>query len=270
MPQETEIQKLPAQPTVSPTASTTLPTTQLFDQALVFQQAQNWDASLEAYQKLLDQSTGEMSNLQASVVYHNMSTSAFEKGDVLKAYIWSKKALWLNPKNQSAQDSYSHYSKKVEIPVIAHQITNQDYFRSGITKVPLDAWLTISLIFSLVTLWLFFKNILIIKKNILENNFAAQKKWPIFVVLFITFVMLSASYVSYQDSYTMRALVIAEKAQVQTAPGENKPVIFELQTGQELEVLRFDQGYFQVRYPGAFSGWIKKTQLEILSLTFGQ
>ena len=104
----------------------------------------------------------------------------------------------------------------------------------------------------------------------LENNFSAQKKWPAFVALFFTFAMLSASYVSFQDAYTTRALVIAEKAQVQTAPGENKPIIFELQSGQELEVLNFDQGYFQVRYPGAFSGWIKKTQLEILSLTFGQ
>ena len=83
-------------------------------------------------------------------------------------------------------------------------------------------------------------------------------------------LMLSGSYIRYQDLVTTRALVISEKAQVQTAPGENKPVIFELQSGQELEVLRADQGYFQVRYPGAFSGWIKKTQLEILSLSFGQ
>lgn len=262
MPQETEIQNVPTQTTVS--------FTQLFDQALVHQQAQKWDDSLEAYQKLLDQSTNGMSNSQASVIFHNMSTSAFEKGDFLKAYVWSKKALSLNPKNQLAQDSLSHYSKKVEIPVIPHQISNLDYVKSGISKVPLDAWLVMSLILAFATLWLFFKNILLNRKNILENNFSTQKKWPAFAALFFALVILSASYVSFQDTYTTRALVIAEKAQVQTAPGENKPIIFELQSGQELEVLKFDQGYFQVRYPGAFSGWIKKTQLEIMSLTFGQ
>ena len=262
MPQETEIQNVPAQTTVS--------FTQLFDQALVLQQAQKWDASLETYQKLLDQSTSSMSNSQASVIFHNMSTSAYEKGDYLKAYIWSKKALSLNSKNQLAKESFNHYSKKVEIPIIPHQISNLDYVKSGISKVPLDAWLAFSLILAFATLWLFFNNILLSKKNLLENNFSAQKKWPTFVALFFTLLVLSASYVSFEDAYTTRALVIAEKAQVQTAPGENKPVIFELQAGQELEVLKIDQGYFQVRYPGAFSGWINKTQLEILSLTYGQ
>lgn len=262
MPQESEIQNGPAQTTVS--------FSQLFDQALVLQQAQKWDASLETYQKLLDQSTNDMSNSQASVIFHNMSTSAYEKGDFLKAYIWSKKALSLNSKNQLALESFGHYSKKVEIPIIPHQISNLDYVKSGISKVPLDAWLVLSLTLLFATIWLFFKNVLLSKKNMLENNFSAQKKWPAFVALFFTFAMLSASYVSFQDAYTTRALVIAEKAQVQTAPGENKPIIYELQSGQELEVLNFDQGYFQVRYPGAFSGWIKKTQLEILSLTFGQ
>lgn len=262
MPQESEIQNVPAQTTVS--------FTQLFDQALALQQAQKWDESLETYQKLLDQSTSSLSNSQASVIFHNMSTSAYEKGDYLKAYIWSKKALSLNSKNQLAQESFNHYSKKVEIPIIPHQISNLDYVKSGISKVPLDAWLAFTLILAFTTLWLFFKNILLNKKNMLENNFAAQKKWPTVVALFFTLAMLSATYVSFEDAYTTRALVIAEKAQVQTAPGENKPVIFELQSGQELEVLKLDEGYFQVRYPGAFSGWIKKTQLEILSLTFGQ
>lgn len=262
MPQENEIQNVPAQTTVS--------FTQLFDQALVLQQAQKWDDSLTTYQKLLDQSTEGLSNSQASVIFHNMSTSAFEKGDFLKAYIWSKKALSLNPKNQLAQESLTHYSKKVEIPIIPHQITNLDYVNSGISKVPLDAWLLLSLILAFTTLWLFFKNILLNKKNILENNFTVQKKWPLLVALFSSLAVLSGSYVSFQDASTTRALVIAEKAQVQTAPGENKPIIFELQAGQELEVLKLEQGYFQVRYPGAFSGWIKKPQLEILSLTFGQ
>lgn len=262
MPQESEIQNPPAQATVS--------FTQQFDQALALQQAQKWDESLETYKKLLDESTSALSDSQASVIFHNMSTSAYEKGDYLKAYIWSKKALSLNSKNQLAQESFSHYSKKVEIPIIPHQISSLDYVKSGISKVPLDVWLAFTLILALATLRIFFKNILLKKKNMLENNFAVLNKWPTIVALFFTLVMLSASYVSFEDTYTMRAMVIADKAQVQTAPGENKPIIFELQSGQELEVLKFEQGYFQVRYPGAFSGWIKKTQLEILSLTFGQ
>lgn len=262
MPQENEIQKNSMQANVS--------YTQAFEQALALQQQQKWDASIEAYQKLLDQSVKEMSASQASVIYHNMSSSAYEKGDLLKAYIWSKKSLSISPSNQIAQKSFAEYSKKVETPIIAHQITNLDYFKSVISKAPLDTWLILSLILIFSTTWLALKNTLTRKKNMLANNFSALPKWPLFLIAAICLLVISTTYIAHQEASTPRALVIAEKAQVQTAPGENMPVIFEAQAGLEIEVLKFEQGYFQVRYPGAFSGWIKKEQLEILSLAFEQ
>lgn len=234
------------------------------------QREQNWDGSLQSYKELLDNNLNEMSEIQASVVYYNMSTSAFEKGDLLKAYIWSKKSLALNPKNELAQQAFAQYSKKVEIPVISHQTTNLDYAKSVVSKLSLDVWVLFSLILIFSSLWFLIKNILNSKKNRLANDFSVVKKWPAVSALLATLLVLSITYIRFQDHFTVRALVVAEKAQIQTAPGDNKPVIFELQAGQELEVLKSDDEYFQVRYPGAFSGWIKKVQVELLSLTFEQ
>lgn len=262
MPQENETHKSSFQADVS--------YTQAFDHALALQQQQKWDSSLEAYQKLLDQSVMELNASQASAIYHNMSTVAYEKGDLLKAYIWSKKSLSLNPSNQLAQDSFAQYSKKIEIPTIAHQITNFDNFKSIVSKISLDAWLVLSLILIFSTLRLALKNILIRKKNLLANNFHTPSKLPLFLTTTLCLFVISMTYIRYQEAKTLRALVIVEKAQVQTAPGENMPIIFEAQAGLEIEVLKFEQGYFQVRYPGAFSGWIKKAQLEILGLAFEQ
>ena len=262
MAQENEVQQNSVQASVS--------ITQLFDQALALQQQQKWDASLEAYQKLLDQSPKEMGIFQASVVYHNMSTIAYAKGNFLNAYVWSKKSLSLSPNNQLARESFTLYSKKFEVPVIAHQITNLDYFKKFISIFPLDIWLSLSLVLIFTTLWLALKNIFIRKKNQLADNFSNPKKWPTISVAIVTILILSGTYIYYNDVSTLRAIVTAEKAQVQTAPGENKPVIFEAQAGLELEVLNFDQGYYHVRYPGAFSGWVSKKQLEILSLVFEQ
>lgn len=267
MPQENESTSNSAENT-TPASNSSY--TQLFDQALSLQQQKNWDESLTTYQKLLDQSLVQMNSSQASVVYHNMSTIAFEKTDYLKAYAWSKKAVVLNPGNQLARESLEVFSKKFEVPVVARQISSYDYLKKEVSKLPLDAWILLSLVLIFVTVWLALKAFLTNKKNQLAENFLKAPKWPIYIALIVSLLIISITYVRYLDSSTPRAIVIADTAQVQTAPGENKPVIFEAQAGLELEVLKFDQGYFQIRYPGAFAGWINKTQLEILSLSFEQ
>lgn len=259
MPQENEIH---SQASVS--------NAQLFNQALALQQQQNWDTALVAYQTLVIQSLKNMSTSQASVVYHNMSTIAYEKGDLLKAYIWSKKSLALNSNNQPARQSLEQYSKKIEIPVIARQITNFDNFKSAIKMASIDVWLVLSLILIFLTLWFSLKNVLTSKTNQLANNFSTAARWPIYALVITTTLVISISYVRYADSIIERGIVVSEKAQVQTAPGKNKSVIFEAPAGLELEVLKFDQGYYQIRYPGAFSGWIDSSQLEIFSLNFEQ
>lgn len=250
---------------------------QLFDQALALQQQQNWDSALSTYQTLLSKQLNQKSNElstfqapQASVVYHNMSTIAHQKGDILKAYVWSKKSLTLNPDNQLAREAFEHYSKKFEVPIIPHQITNFDNFKAIISKGSPDVWLTLSFVLIFTSIWLILKNIMTSKKNKLANDFSAISKWPAYILVSVAFLVLTITYIRYQDSTVLRGIIIASTAQIQTAPGENKSVIFEAQAGLELEVLKLSQGYYQVRYPGAFTGWVNNSQLETLGLNFGQ
>lgn len=254
--------------------TSTVDYTKLFDEALALQQQQSWDPALSAYQTLLNQhlnqQPNELSVFRASVVYHNMSTIAQQKGDLLKAYVWSKKSLTLNPDNQLAREAFEHYSKNFEVPVIPHQITNFDNFKSLISKGSPDAWLTLSFVLILTSIWLVLKNIIASKKKQLANDFSIVPKWPAYLLVSVTLLMLAITYIRYQDSTVLRGIIIASSAQIQTAPGENKSVIFEAQSGLELEVLKLSEGYYQVRYPGAFTGWVSNSQLEILGLNFGQ
>lgn len=246
------------------------PTHQLFNQALALQQQQKWDSALEAYQAIIKNNSNDLSVFQASALYHNMSTVAYAQGNFLKAYAWSKKSLALQPNNQLAKESLEQYSKKVEAPSVARHLTSYDSFKYVISKTPVDVWLSASLLLILFSCWLLVKNIIVTKKNRLANNYSNPPRWPIFLVLVITLGLGFATYVSYTDYSTPRAIVIVDKAAVQTAPGENKSVIFEAQAGLELEVLKFDRGYYQIRYPGAFSGWINSSQLEFLGSNFKQ
>lgn len=249
-----------------------MPYTQLFNQALAEQQKKNWDSSLEFYQKLLDQSLSqkdmELSDFQASAIYHNMSLIASEKGDSLKAYVWSKKALVLNPSNQLAVESFKQYSMQFKPPTIAHQISNLDNIKTLIAKINIDVWFILSLILIFTTLWIATKNVIIRKKNQLKGHFYSPPKWPLLTATAITFFILSITYIGYLEASVLKGIVIAQSAQVQTAPGENKSVIFEAPAGLELEILKINgptPNYYQVRYPGAFSGWISSSQIEILS-----
>lgn len=254
MPQETEIQNF----------------NEAFSQALALQQQKSWDDSLSAYQKLLDQSLNQLTSQQASVVYHNMSIIASEKADHLKAYVWSKKALNLDPSNAVAKQSFEHFAKKFEVPHISHQISNYDNFKKLISIAPLDIWLIVTLILVLSSFAWAVKKLITGKKNKLNDIFQSTSMWPVYILSTVSACMVVISILRYHDSQITKAIVIAEKASVQTAPGENKPVIYEAQAGLELEVLKLTDGYFQIRYPGAFSGWVNQSQIELLSLRLEQ
>lgn len=241
-----------------------------FNSALSLQQEKKGDEALTAYQSLLDLGRETLSLQQASGIYHNMSGIAFEKGELLKAYVWSKKALSLNPGNQQAKESYAAYSQKFEIPNIPHQISNYDNFKKIVSVVPTDFFLILSLILTLSTVWIAFKRTITVKKNKLNDIYRHPPVWPVYILSIISVLVIAMSTLNYLEGNKHTAIVITEKAAVQTVPGENKPVIFEAPAGLELEILKQNENFFQVRYAGAFTGWVHRSQIELLSLSFRQ
>jgi tetratricopeptide (TPR) repeat protein len=243
---------------------------ELFGSALALQQEKKWDEALASYQKLLDQSRESLTAQQASVIYHNMSVIAFAKNDSLRAYVWSKKALHLNPANSQAREAFENYAKKVEVPSIPHQISGEDQLQKVISVVPVDVWLVSTIALLLFTVWIFLKYFIKVKKNKINGVFKKPPLWHGYILILVTAVFAAACFIGVKESRKQMAVVVAEKAPIQTVPGENKAVIFEAQSGMELEVLAADSNYFQVRYPGAFTGWVNKDQVELLSLSFRQ
>ncbi|MBC7420925.1 MAG: hypothetical protein H7328_09365 [Bdellovibrio sp.] len=239
---------------------------QLFEQGLASQQQKNWDAALDSYQQALDKGLKDMNPNQASAIYHNMSTVAFEKADFLKAYVWSKKAVALNPSNKIAGQSLEQHSKKFEVPQLAHQISSYENLKSALRLTSIDFLSILTLVLFSITLMFTFKNLILSKKNAVENLPRRGFSWVAFVLGLATFVTLFSTIILWNDELTLRGLIIADKTAVQTAPGENKPVIFEVQPGIEVEVIQSQADYVQVRYPGAFSGWIPKKSIEVLSI----
>jgi len=240
----------------------------LFTAALALQQEKKWDEALTSYGQLLDQSLPHLSAKQAAAIYHNMSAAAYSKNDFLKAYIWSKKAMTLDPSNEQVQNSFLNYSKKVEIPSIPHQISGLDQVKKTISAVPFDIWIIVALAVLLAAVLKVLKHAVQIKKDRLNGNFKKPVWWVEYAIAALAVILAVGTFISYQESEIQHAVIVAEKAAVQTVPGENKPVILEAPAGLEVEVLAANDQYFQVRYPGAFTGWINRSQIELLSLSF--
>lgn len=238
---------------------------QLFDQALSAQQQKNWDEALKLYQQVLDQGQSQLNEPQLSTIYHNMSTVAFEKSEFLYAYVWSKKALALDPGNRIAQQAFEGYAKKFEVPSIPHQISTSQNFQKIIEKVPVDLLLSLCLVLFFATLHLFFKNLLSKRKDQIDLIMTRSFAWKPLVSFTLLVVFVVLSVLRWNLDQKIHAIIITDKTGVQTAAGENRPVIFEAQPGLEVEVLQISESYAQVRYPGAFSGWVPLKNVEILS-----
>jgi tetratricopeptide (TPR) repeat protein len=238
---------------------------QLFDQALSAQQQKNGDEALKLYQETLDKSQSLLTSAQASVIYHNMSTLAFDKSDFLKAYIWSRKSLALDPSNRIAQQSLEQYSKKFEVPQVAHQISSFQNIQRVVNFVPIDLWFSFAVLFLFLTLNLFYKNFLQRKQSSIDHLSAKSFNWKPLLSFVLLIIFVAGAGLRWNLDQSTKALITTEKTAVQTAAGENKPVIFEAQSGIEVELLQLSGDYAQVRYPGAFSGWVAKKNIEILA-----
>lgn len=239
---------------------------QLFEQGLASQQQKNWDAALDLYNKALDQGRDVLNSNQASVVYHNMSVIFLEKQDFLKAYIWSKKALALNPNNKLAQTSFELISSKFLAPQVPHQISTYDNLKTFVKLGPQDLWSLSTVILISCTIAFFLKKLVLRKKMQIDQQAPPPFLFKLSGLIMLTVTISILTSIRWIEDQSLHAIIISDKAAVQTIPGENKPIIFEALAGTEVEVLQTQKEYAQVRYPGAFSGWVATKNIEILGL----
>jgi tetratricopeptide (TPR) repeat protein len=246
---------------------------QQFHEGLALQQEKKWDDALGKYQSLLDQGQGSLTNEQGSVIYHNMAAISYEKADYLKAYIWVKKSLALNSDNTIAKNLSAEVAKKYQPVQIPHQISTVETLQNVTLKdVSIDFLLIGFLLFFAVAIYLALKALLANKKNQIESESLSQEKKNSvgLIISFLSFLTISAVFlffvvIKWTDFSVPKAIITADNTSVQTASGGNQASIFDASAGLEVDVLKVEPEYVQIRYPGAFSGWVSKKNIEILS-----
>jgi uncharacterized protein YgiM (DUF1202 family) len=78
-------------------------------------------------------------------------------------------------------------------------------------------------------------------------------------------------FLKINDSTQLKVILKSATANVQTSAGENQAVVTQAEIGAILNVIKLsndaDFAYVQIKYPGAYSGWLKRSDLELLNAT---
>lgn len=197
-----------------------------------------------------------------SAALTNMALTQHELGQKMAAYVYFKKAVQIDPGNLQAQQGLEFLKSQVEVRDVPHQIEPYERARDLlVTPVAQFVPYTFSLIMLLVV------GIRTIRHFARRRQaYAAGEDRPSFGPLnwFFTLVFIFSVFWSSLHTYDQsipRGFIKAETVSLRSAPSIGSPAILELNGGLEVRILREQDGWIQVQYPGTFSGWLQKESL---------
>lgn len=243
----------------------------LFNEAISLHQSKKYDEALNIYLKLLDKSqVASITYEQASTVSQNIAVLYMQQNKIELAYVFNKKALALNPRNDAAELFAQKALHNFKVNEIARDISFTEQLNNmGLKHVPFEMLAVMALIFIFLSLRSFFNYLLIQKKNLLENKTPPQLSWSFYGYLMLFILSFSLSWAKNIDATSPTAMIKSPSASVQTSAGAHQAVITEINLGHVVQVLQTKEVegviYAQIKVPGAFSGWIKKADLEPLN-----
>ncbi len=246
-----------------------------FQQALSLQNAKKADEAITIYQNILDQGLAAKSELtreQASAVSQNMSLIYFQKKEPALSYVYNQKALFLNERNTQAIEFQKQNKNLFQTVSIARDISITENMNSLFLKY-----------FSVEVLFLFFALLTgFILKNIFqfllarkradnENTEAVKFSLKNYISLFFWLSFAFLLFIKISDESQLKAILKKQTVSVQASPGENQATVTQAEIGTLFYVLKLsndaENAYVQVKYPGAYSGWLKRADLELLNST---
>jgi hypothetical protein len=244
---------------------------ELFNEAISLHQSKKFDEALNIYLKILDKSQdASITQEQASTVSQNIAVLYMQQNKTELAYVFNKKALGLNPRNTAAEQFAKNSLNNFKVTEIARDISWTEQLNNmGLKYIPFEALAFVTIVFIFLSLKLFFNYLMNQKKNLLENKMPPVLSWLFYGYLMLFILTFSLLWAKHSGATLPTGIIKSASASVQTAAGANQAIITEINLGHVVQILQTKEVegviYAQIKVPGAFSGWIKKTDLEPLN-----
>lgn len=190
----------------------------------------------------------------SGALYFNAGNAYFNKKDMPHAILYYEKALRISPLDRDILYNLSVARRQVDSEIMPIP----DFFlfiwwRNFVSIFSADIWAYLSLFFGVLVVvftgyrWL--------------KNPGFSTIW-IWIVLFIFFITLPASFYRYRIVYSEMAGILMTKENLYPAPDERSGKLYELIAGEKLKITDSVGKWYHVRLINREKGWILKDKIE--------
>lgn len=226
----------------------------LYAQANSEYQKGNYAAAEQHYQQILS------NGIDDGAVYYNLGNACFKLKQLGNAIYYWEKAQQRNPSDREARENLQF----ANLLVVDRIETRPDplsvralSFALELFSLEQQSWIVLGLF---IAANLFFTLYLILKT---KNSFRALIVSLILGVLFIVFGS-SLAWKIYQREYRKQGIVVEQKVDIRSGPGQENVSVFTIHEGIKIRVLGSANGWYQISLPNGWNGWLPRTCIRIL------
>jgi tetratricopeptide (TPR) repeat protein len=197
---------------------------------------------------------------ESGAVYYNLGNACFKQKKLGSAIYYWEKAQQQAPADNDIKDNL----QLAGLMIVDRIETKSDPFplrmlsaMQSFLSIRQTGWIVLALF---VGANLFFSLYLISKSR---NSFRALLVAFVFAILLIAFG-ISLSWKIYQQDYVRQGIVVEQKADVRSGPGQENIAVFTIHEGIKVRVLSTTGGWYQISLPNGWNGWLPRDYLRIL------
>jgi hypothetical protein len=228
---------------------------EVFQSANQFYAQGNFKQAAEEYHRIAEL------NFVNEIVYYNLANAYFKQNQIGRAILYYEKAHRLAPNDREITENLDLARARVVDKVEGQQEVFLERLLVGLTNLlPLNVETGLALTL-FVMANLLFTMFLVVRSDRLRRTALIGS-----VTLLGLFLVVAASnaFRIYRVSTEVAAVVVAEKADVLSGPGQDNPTLFSVHEGLRVRVHnRLDQ-WAQISLENGWTGWIRADTLGII------
>jgi len=211
--------------------------------------------AVEAYQRIAEL------NFVNEIVYYNLANAYFKQNQIGLAILYYEKAHRLAPNDREIAENLDLAKARIVDKVEGQQEVFLEKLVLGLTNLlPLNVETGLALT-------------LFVMSNVLFTMFLVVKSGRLRRIALIgslsllgLFLVVAASnaFRIYRASTEVEAIVVAEKADVLSGPGQDNPTLFSVHEGLRVKVQNHLDQWAQISLENGWTGWIKAETLGII------
>lgn len=223
-----------------------------FEEAIGKYRSSQFTEAFSDFQSLLDQDPENVALLT------NTALSAYQAGQKGLAVGLLKRALMQDPQNQTGVEALSFIQSQMNPKDLPRELPNWEVFRSEVLSfLTLPQWISLALLCGLAAIWALMSFLGRRRRAIKEGSPTPGLKMVEVILLVVGVLGLLTMTGKYIDSTQVRGVLLPENVSVYSAPNTQSVNLLTLHAGFEVVLLRQQDSWVQIQYPGSVTGWVE-------------